>query len=199
MTVILDYGMGNLRSVERALAHLGHPAQIQADLTGATRLIIPGVGAFAAAMERLAPLADEIRAFASSGRMILGICLGQQLLFETSDEGGRDTAGLGLLPGRVVYFPADLGVKVPHVGWNALQFREGSPMAIGFPDGGQVYFVHSLFTECAISSDVAATCTHGVEFAAAVQRENVWGMQFHPEKSGDVGLGLLRNFLETHP
>lgn len=196
MTVILDYGMGNLRSVERALAHLGHPARIQTDLADATRVIIPGVGAFAAAMERLQPHTGAIRRFVGTGQPLLGICLGQQLLFDTSEEGGGECAGLGLLPGRVVYFPADLGVKVPHVGWNELQFRAGSPMAVGFPAGGQVYFVHSLITECADSKDIAATCTHGIEFAAAVQRENVWGMQFHPEKSGDVGLGLLRNFLE---
>lgn len=191
--------MGNLRSVERAVAHLGFAASIQSDLSGATRLIIPGVGAFAAAMERLAPLANEIRSLAADGVPLLGICLGQQLLFETSEEGGRESGGLGLLAGRVSYFPGDLGVKVPHVGWNSLRFRTGSRLGIGFPEGGQVYFVHSLVTVCDDPTDIAATCVHGIEFAAAVERGNVWGAQFHPEKSGDLGLGLLRNFLEFNP
>ena len=191
--------MGNLRSVERAVVHLGFTAVVQDHLAGATRLIIPGVGAFAAAMERLAPLVTEIRAFASGGYPLLGICLGQQLLFETSDEGARETPGLGLLAGRVRYFPADLGVKVPHVGWNTLHFRADSKFGFGFPEGGQVYFVHSLYTECADPADIAATCEHGIEFAAAVERVNVWGAQFHPEKSGDLGLALLRNFLEFNP
>lgn len=199
MTVILDYGMGNLRSVERAVAHLGFTAVVQDHLGGATRLIIPGVGAFAAAMERLTPLLAEIRAFANGGNPLLGICLGQQLLFESSNEGTRETPGLGLLAGRVRYFPPDLGVKVPHVGWNTLRFRSDSQFGAGFPAGGQVYFVHSLYTECADSNDVAATCEHGIEFAAAVERDNVWGAQFHPEKSGELGLALLRNFLEFNP
>lgn len=199
MTVILDYGMGNLRSVERAVAHLGFESRVQSDLAGASRLIIPGVGAFAAAMERLEPLRDEIRAFAASGAPLLGICLGQQLLFETSEEGGSETPGLGLLAGRVRYFPSDMGLKVPHIGWNALSFRPGSIFGAGFPEGGQVYFVHSLYTDCLDTSDTAATCTYGIEFAAAVERGNVWGAQFHPEKSGDLGLGLLKNFLEFNP
>lgn len=199
MTVILDYGMGNLRSVERAVAHLGFTAQVQDSVVGASRVIIPGVGAFAAAMERIGPLRDEIRAFAASGAPLLGICLGQQLLFETSDEGSHETSGLGLLAGRVRYFPADLGLKVPHIGWNSLRFREGSKLGEGFPPDGQVYFVHSLYTECTDPADVAATCSYGIEFAAAVERGNIWGAQFHPEKSGDVGLNLLKNFLEFNP
>lgn len=199
MTVILDYGMGNLRSVERAVAHLGYESRVQTNLAGASRLIIPGVGAFAAAMERLLPLRDEIRALAKSGAPLLGICLGQQLLFETSEEGGSETVGLGLIEGRVRYFPSDMGLKVPHIGWNALKFRADSVFGAGFPDGGQVYFVHSLYTACLFSRDVAARCTYGIEFDAAVERANVWGAQFHPEKSGDLGLGLLRNFLEFNP
>ncbi|MCC7435284.1 MAG: imidazole glycerol phosphate synthase subunit HisH [Methanoregulaceae archaeon] len=191
--------MGNLRSVERAVAHLGFTAVVQDHLGGATRLIIPGVGAFGAAMAQLEPRVSEIRAFARDGHPLLGICLGQQLLFGASDEGARETPGLGLLAGRVRYFPADLGVKVPHVGWNSLQFRADSRFGAGFPQGGQVYFVHSLYTECEDQADVAATCEHGIEFAAAVERGNVWGAQFHPEKSGDLGLALLRNFLEFNP
>lgn len=199
MTIILDYGMGNLRSVERAVVHLGFDARIQTDLNGATRLILPGVGAFAAAMERLAPMRDEIRAFAAAGLPLMGICLGQQLLFGESKEGGLATPGLALLPGQVTYIPAGLGVKVPHVGWNELHFRPDSRMGVGFPEGGQTYFVHSLVTVCDDPTDIAATCTHGIEFAAAVERGNVWGAQFHPEKSGTVGLALLRNFLEFNP
>ena len=199
MTVILDYGMGNLRSVERAVAHLGFTAEVRDSVAGASRIIIPGVGAFAAAMERIAPLRDEIRAFAASGAPLLGICLGQQLLFETSEEGTQETPGLGLLAGRVRYFPLDQGLKVPHIGWNSLRFREDSKLGAGFPEDGQVYFVHSLYTECADPCDVAATCSYGLEFAAAVERGNIWGAQFHPEKSGDVGLNLLKNFLEFNP
>lgn len=199
MTVILDYGMGNLRSVERAVVHLGYESRVQTNLEGASRLIIPGVGAFAAAMERLAPLRDEIRAFAESGAPLLGICLGQQLLLETSEEGGRETVGLALIDGRVRYFPPDMGLKVPHIGWNAITFRADSNLGAGFPEGGQVYFVHSLYTDCADARDTAATCSYGIEFAAAVERANIWGTQFHPEKSGDLGLGLLRNFLEFNP
>lgn len=186
--------MGNLKSVERAIAHLGFPCRVQTSLEGAERLIVPGVGAFGAAMERLDPLASDIRAFAASGRPLLGICLGQQLLFEESEELGHHR-GLGLLPGTVRYFPLDLGHKVPHMGWNTLRPSPSCPLFAGLAEGDQVYFVHSLVTVCRDPSDVAATTTYGIEFASAVQRGNVWGTQFHPEKSGEVGLRILRNFL----
>lgn len=194
MIVVLDYGMGNLRSVEKAVAHLGFECSVQPTLAGASKLILPGVGAFGAAMRRLSPLVEEIRAFAKSGRPMLGICLGQQLLFDSSEEMGM-TEGLGLVRGRVRYFPGSLGLKIPHIGWNELSFSTSAGLGQGSRAGDQVYFVHSLYTECDDAGDVVAECTYGVPFAAAVQSGNVWGTQFHPEKSGAVGLRILGNFL----
>lgn len=195
MTVILDYGMGNLGSVAKAIAFLGHECRIQPDLRGATRLIIPGVGAFGAAMERLAPLRDAIRGFArQEGKPVLGICLGQQLLFTESEEFGL-RPGLDLIPGCVRYFPPTAGLKVPHMGWNALEIvRTDGPLS-PVQSGDQVYFVHSLYTECENPDHVAGTSAHGLTFAAAVQAGAVWGTQFHPEKSGAVGLRILASFL----
>ncbi|MFZ4508397.1 MAG: imidazole glycerol phosphate synthase subunit HisH [Fimbriimonas sp.] len=195
MTTILDYGMGNLRSVQKALEFLGHTAVIQPHLEGTTKLIIPGVGAFGAAMERIGPLREEIRAFAASGKPVLGICLGMQLLLDESEELGTFT-GLGLVPGKVKYFPADMGLKVPHTGWNTIEPTRADGLLDGFATGDQVYFVHSLYTDCANPADVAATCQYGMEFACSIEHENVWGTQFHPEKSGAVGLRMLRNFVE---
>jgi len=187
--------MGNLRSVEKAVEFLGFKCVVSSSLVGATKLIIPGVGAFGAAMERLEPLRSDILAFASSGQPLLGICLGQQLLFDSSEELGEHV-GLGLVPGRVRYLPAGMGLKVPHVGWSPLSYKASGGLATGGLQGEQVYFVHSLYTDCEESSDIAATATYGLEFAAAVQKKNVWGTQFHPEKSSSVGLRILRNFLE---
>lgn len=179
----------------QALSAIGMTSRIQSDLRGANKLIIPGVGAFGAAMERLAPLAGEIRSAAASGMPILGLCLGQQLLFESSEERGSH-AGLGLLPGRVAYIEQRPGLKIPHMGWNGLHYvRTDGPLRDGV-EGEQVYFVHSLVTVCDDPSDVLATSHHGSEFAAAVGRGNVWGCQFHPEKSGAVGLRMLRRFVE---
>jgi glutamine amidotransferase len=187
--------MGNLRSVEKAIEAVGSQCRIQQNLEGADKLIIPGVGAFGAAMERIEPLRNEIRSFAGSGRPLLGICLGQQLLFEQSEEHGTHR-GLEIVPGRVAYFPKDLGLKVPHMGWSALSYTRSSGLAEGGVEGEQVYFVHSLHTICDDPNDVAATCHYGFDFVAAIQRGNVWGAQFHPEKSSSVGLRMLRNFVE---
>jgi len=195
LTVILDYGMGNLRSVQQALTAIGCESTVQSNLSGASKLIIPGVGAFGAAMERLSPIAVDIRKAAGDGMPILGLCLGQQLLFETSEERGSH-AGLGLLKGRVVYLRPQPGLKIPHIGWNALRYRRSDGPTAGGLEGEQVYFVHSLVTVCNDPSDVVATTTHGIEFAAAVGRKNIWGCQFHPEKSGAIGLRMLRRFVE---
>jgi imidazole glycerol-phosphate synthase subunit HisH len=195
LTVILDYGMGNLRSVEKAVEFIGYPVRVQSNLDNVTKLIIPGVGAFGAAMERLSPLRGEIVALAQSGIPIFGICLGQQLLFERSEEMGEHN-GLGLIAGEVLYLPRDLGLKVPHVGWSPLTPVQPTGPTAGIKAGEQVYFVHSLYTRCDDPSDIAATAQYGLVFPAAVRRANVWGCQFHPEKSGDVGLRILRNFME---
>lgn len=187
--------MGNLRSVQKACEFLGYPVSVQSNLTGVERLIIPGVGAFGAAMERIGPLASEIRAFASSGQPLLGICLGQQLLFERSEEMGEHT-GVGIVPGEVLCLPRDCGLKIPHIGWSRLHVGKIGGLFAGIEEGAQVYFVHSLYTRCADRADIAATASYGIDFPAAIQRGNVWGCQFHPEKSGDVGLAILKNFLK---
>jgi len=195
LITILDYGMGNLRSVEKAIQHLGFDCRVTSDLAATEKLVIPGVGAFGAAMERIKPLRSEIRSFAASGQPVLGICLGQQLLFDRSEELGEHE-GLGLIPGRVRYLPSGAGLKVPHMGWSPLTLVQKNGLGSNVNDGESVYFVHSLYTECEEPCDVAATATYGVTFPAAVQRANVWGAQFHPEKSGDVGLRILKSFLE---
>jgi glutamine amidotransferase len=193
LTVILDYGMGNLRSIEKAILHLGFDCRIQRELTGASKVILPGVGAFGAAMRQLAPVATDIRRFVEDGGALLGICLGQQLLFEASEELGEHR-GLGLLAGRVRYLPPKPSLKVPHMGWNRLSPVRDDFLLQGVQPQDQVYFVHSLYTDCSDPADVVATSDHGTTFAAAVRRNNVWGTQFHPEKSGAVGLQILRNF-----
>jgi glutamine amidotransferase len=187
--------MGNLRSVEKAVQSLGFSCTVSRTVKDATKLIIPGVGAFGAAMERLHPLKADIRSFAGDGNPLLGICLGQQLLLDSSEEQGEHE-GLGLISGRVRYIPLNTGVKVPHIGWSPLTYRAHGGLASGSVQGEQVYFVHSLYTDCTDASDVVATASYGLEFPAAVQRGNVWGTQFHPEKSSSVGLRILRTFLE---
>ncbi len=186
--------MGNLRSVQKAFEFLGESVRVSTEVVGAERLVIPGVGAFGAAMERLSPLKTEIQRFASSGQPLLGICLGQQLLFDSSEEHGEHV-GLELIPGRVKYLKGD-GLKVPHIGWTGLEFQDGA-FGAGLTDGDEVYFVHSLITECEREGDVAAWAEYGGKFAAAVRSGNVWGAQFHPEKSSKVGLQILRNWLNA--
>ncbi len=194
MITILDYEINNLGSVAKAVKHLGFEAQCRRDLQGASKLIVPGVGAFGAAMEKLMPMRDEIRAFAASGKPVLGICLGMQLLFDSSEELG-EFEGLGLLPGRVRYLPPAPGLKIPNIGWRSLAYRRSDGLGNGAIDGEQVYFVHSLYADPVDPSDVTATATHGIQFTATIQRGNVWGAQFHPEKSGAVGLRMLSKFL----
>lgn len=192
MTVILDYGMGNLASVEKAVRYLGFPCEIRTEAEGSDRLIIPGVGAFGPAMEHLESQRLAIAEHAAAGRPLLGICLGQQLLLESSEE-GPGVLGLGLIPGTVRFLSKE-GVKVPHVGWNSLEVNPESHLLGGLEPESQVYFVHSLITEVD-PRHVAAWSTHGVRFAAALEQGNVMATQFHPEKSGEVGLQILRNFL----
>jgi glutamine amidotransferase len=191
---ILDYGMGNLASVERAFRHLGASVRVQDHLEGIDKLVIPGVGAFAKAMEQIKPLKPEIQKWASSGQPLMGICLGEQLLFETSEE-LQETVGLEILPGRVRYFEPTPGIKIPHMGWNTLDVTSGSKAMSGVQPGDQVYFVHSLYVEASDPQIVAATSVHGTKFVAAVEAGSVWGTQFHPEKSGEVGLNILNNFI----
>jgi len=193
---IVDYGRGNLRSVEKALEKVGFEATIMAspeELNGVDGLILPGVGAFADAMEALkrGGWTLPIIQFARSGRPFLGICLGMQVLFEAGEEHGEH-AGLGFLAGRVVKFPP--GGKIPHMGWNSLSIKQPSRLLEGIPNKSYFYFVHSYYALPSEKRDIIASSDYGVVFPAIVGKDNVWGAQFHPEKSSPWGLQLLTNF-----
>ncbi|HEX8856568.1 MAG TPA: imidazole glycerol phosphate synthase subunit HisH [Thermoleophilaceae bacterium] len=191
---ILDYGMGNLRSVEKAFAHVGVSARVTRDheeISRAAGLVLPGVGAFPKAMKAVRELGlDEL--VRSAGVPVLGICLGMQLLFEESAELGGAT-GLGLLRGRVEPLDAP-GLKVPQIGWNAVSWRKRTALNDGLGPETAFYHVHSFAPRPADDADVLGTATYGDEFASAVARGPVYGVQFHPEKSGPDGLRLLANF-----
>jgi imidazole glycerol-phosphate synthase subunit HisH len=196
---IIDYGMGNLRSVQKAFERLGHAAEVTGDaerITRAPGVVLPGVGAFAACMTNLAAagLVEPVKQVIRAGRPFLGICLGMQLLFDESEEFGP-VAGLGILPGRVVRFPTDPERKVPHMGWNSVRIVRRAPELAGIGDGAYVYFVHSYYPVPRDADVVATTTPYGEEFASSVVRENVFACQFHPEKSQQVGLRLLDNFV----
>lgn len=199
MTAIIDYDAGNLRSVAKALEALGEEALVTRDreqILGADRVILPGVGAFGDAMARLSQygLADVVREAAASGKPFLGICLGLQLLFGSSEE-SPGAEGLGVFPGRILRIPDGAWLKIPHMGWNSLEITEGSRLFAGIPQGSFVYFIHSYYLKAEDENIVSASTEYGVRIHAAVERGNVCACQFHPEKSGDVGLRILRNFL----
>jgi glutamine amidotransferase len=196
---VVDYGMGNRRSVQKALQHVGAAAVITRDhdaLCAADGLVVPGVGAFPLAMRNLRELglAGVIRERAAQGTPVLGICLGMQVLFERSHE-LEPTAGLGLLRGEVRRLETG-GLRIPHIGWNEVHIERASPLTAGLPDGGcPFYHVHSLAAHPAEPSDVLGTAEYGERFATIVGRETVLGVQFHPEKSSAHGLQMLRNFV----
>ena len=197
MIAIVDYDAGNIRSVENALNSLGLENVVTDDaavIRGADRVILPGVGAFGDAMKKLSDrgLTDVIREVAAT-KPFLGICLGLQLLFEESEE-APGVEGLGILPGKIVRIPEGGGRKIPHIGWNDLSMPKESPLFAGVPAGSYVYFVHSYYLQAGEISDVAATTEYGVTIHAAVQRGSLCACQFHPEKSGDVGMKILMNF-----
>ena len=204
MTIaVIDYEMGNLRSVQKALEHVGADAVITRDpdvLMGAAAAVLPGVGAFGACMENLRRhgLVEPVKIFAASGRPFLGICVGMQILFEESEEFGP-VPGLGILPGKIVRFAPDPAGKrkVPQMGWNALRIVKRAPHLAGLKDGAQVYFVHSYYPQPSDSEIVATTTDYGVTFASSVWRDNVFATQFHPEKSQHAGLRLLGNFVRA--
>ncbi len=199
MTCIIDYGAGNIRSVEKALHFLGDDCVVSSDenvIRSADRVILPGVGAFGAAMDRLneSGLSDVVREVCASGKPFLGICLGLQLLYERSDE-APGVEGLGILKGEIVSIPAG-ELKVPHMGWNSLDLKNQGRLFENLPEEPYVYFVHSFYLNAADKSTVKATTEYGVTIDASVEEGNVFACQFHPEKSGEVGLQILRNFLK---
>jgi glutamine amidotransferase len=209
MTVaIIDYGMGNLGSVRRAVAELGSDAVLVKDpqhLSEYEQVILPGVGNFAEAMTllRRAGWDEALRSAVIQGKAVLGICLGMQLLAERGTEGGSEpisSPGLGLLPGSVKRL-SDLGcsLRVPHMGWNSVSICGDSPLMQGIPDGTDFYFVHSFAFSEVHAPEVVAACEYGIQMVAAVQDGNVFGTQFHPEKSSRAGFRILANFLAHQP
>ncbi|MBR5938240.1 MAG: imidazole glycerol phosphate synthase subunit HisH [Clostridiales bacterium] len=196
MIAIIDYGMGNLGSVQKALAFLGFESEITDDpstVMAADGVVLPGVGAIGAAMEALTTrgLDKVVHEYIATGKPFLGICLGMQMLFDTSEEsfGGEPVKGLSVLPGKVVKFPSDMGLKIPQIGWNDLSSRNEI-----LPDKEFVYFVHSYYCVPENEEDIAATVTYGIEYCCSVRRKNVFACQFHPEKSGEAGLRILNRW-----
>ena len=196
MIAIIDYGMGNLGSVQKALAFLGYDSEITNDparVMDADGVVLPGVGAIGAAMESLKSkgLDKVVHEYIATGKPFLGICLGMQMLFDTSEEsfGGEPVKGLSVLPGKVVRFPSDMGLKIPQIGWNELNSR-----CEIIPDKEYVYFVHSYYCVPDKIQDVAATVNYGIEYCCSVRRDNVFACQFHPEKSGEAGLAILNRW-----
>ena len=200
MIAVIDYGAGNLKSVTKALDYLGYVNQIASDPTDLNRadgLILPGVGAFPKCMEALrnCGMDGAILRQVQGGKPLLGICLGMQMLLDESEE-ITPTAGLGLIPGRVERIQTPC--KLPHIGWNSLSIRHENPLTAGLSQGDYVYFVHTFCARVEREHDLAMTTDYGAEVAAMVARGNVFGCQFHPEKSGDVGMTILKNFGELN-
>lgn len=202
MIAIIDYGVGNLRSVEKAFHFIGCEAQVTSDkkkILQADAIVLPGVGAFADAMKSLecAGMIDVVNDVIIRNKNFLGICLGMQLLFDYSQEGGEKVKGLGVFKGAVKQFPLDMGLKVPHIGWNLLNVKKNSRLFNGFSKNPYVYYVHSYYLDAEDKSMVTATASYGVEFDAAIEFGNVCATQFHPEKSGEAGLKILRNWVDS--
>lgn len=200
MIAIIDYGVGNLRSVEKAFEFIGSKAEITSDrdlILNADAVVLPGVGAFADAMGRLgkAGMVEVVKQVVRQNKPFLGICLGMQLLFDYSEEGGENVAGLGLLKGAIKLLPQDMNLKVPHMGWNSIITDTQCPLFKNLPKKPYVYFVHSYYLTAEKKEDVIATTGYGIEFDVAVGSGNIYATQFHPEKSGDVGLQILKNWV----
>ncbi|MBW3624457.1 MAG: imidazole glycerol phosphate synthase subunit HisH [Armatimonadetes bacterium] len=203
---VVDFGLGNMRSLEKALEHLGHHGVTTSDIdviAEADKIILPGDGAFGTAMRNLTGPDDRGRTLAGAvtdavraGKLLFGICVGMQVLLDQSEEFGLHR-GIGLIPGEVRRFPERPGVKIPQIGWNHLSFTQPDcPLFRGLTSGCMVYFIHSYYCAPSDPADAAATTTHGIEYCSILHRENVYATQFHPEKSGEVGLTMLKNFAE---
>jgi glutamine amidotransferase len=198
MIAVIDYGMGNLRSVQKGFERSGAPAATTRDpgiIAAASGIVLPGVGAFNACMQNLAryELIEPIKESVRRKKPFLGICLGFQLLFSESEEFGPEK-GLDLFPGKVVGFRPDSGLKVPHMGWNRIQKKKDTPFLEGVPNGEYLYFVHSYFVRPQDESLTATTTPYGVSFASSISTDYLFACQFHPEKSQELGLRILANF-----
>ena len=201
MITIIDYDAGNMKSVVKAFEYLGEDVQITRErsrILDASKVVLPGVGAFGDAMESLRQydLIDTIRDTVSKGVPFLGICLGMQMLFDCSEE-SPGVKGLSLLSGKILRIPDTEGLKVPHMGWNSLKINPSSKLFSGIESEPYVYFVHSFYLQAEHADDVAASTFYGVQIHAAVEHDNIFGCQFHPEKSSETGLHILRNFTEV--
>ncbi len=200
MIAIIDYGAGNLRSVEKAFVYLGYETVVSSDenvLLSADKIVLPGVGAFADAMNmlRASGLDRTVKTAVERNIPLLGICLGMQMLFESSEE-GAEVPGLCVFKGKIKKFEEAPGFKIPQIGWNSIKIKEGTKLFKGIPDDSYVYFVHSYYLDAEDENVVAATCDYIHPFHAAVESGNVFACQFHPEKSGKTGLAMLKNFAE---
>lgn len=201
MIAIIDYGMGNLSSVEKAFKYIGCQVKVTNNpdiVNEANGVVLPGVGAFADAVKNLhnASMVKTIKDVIGRGVPFLGICLGMQLLLDWSEEGGIDNKGLGLIKGVVKRLPSDMGLKVPHMGWNSIKMNKECPLFKDMPDDSYVYFVHSYYACIDDRNAAAASAYYGMEFDVAIGYGNIFATQFHPEKSGNIGLKILRNFAD---
>lgn len=201
MIAVIDYDAGNIKSVQKALEFLGKQAVVTRDrkeILTAERVILPGVGNFGDAMAKLKDfgLVSVIEEVAKQGTPFLGICLGLQLLFEESEE-SPGVRGLGLLPGKIVRIPKETGLKIPQIGWNALKYPSKGRLFEKVPEGAYVYFVHSYYLQAQEKEIVKATAEYGVTVEASVEKDNIFACQFHPEKSSEAGLQILRNFMNV--
>ena len=200
MIAIVDYGVGNLRSVEKALHYIGASANITSnkdDIMSADAVVLPGVGAFAEAMDRLREtgLEDVLKKVINDNKPFLGICLGLQLLFDNSEEGGEIVDGLKIFKGSIKKLPQELNLKVPHMGWNKVDFDRNLPIFNGISEDAHFYFVHSYYLESKQRELVIGQTEYGMKFDVAIQSQNVFATQFHPEKSGVWGIKFLENFI----
>lgn len=200
MVAIIDYDAGNIKSVEKAMALLGQQVEVTREpelIRSADKVILPGVGSFGDAMGKIRQygLDEVIRQVVEEGIPFLGICLGLQLLFERSDE-APGVSGLGILKGEILRIPDASGLKIPHIGWNSLEFPREGRLFRGLPEESYVYFVHSYYLKAADEKIVTAAAEYGVKIHASVEKDRVFACQFHPEKSGDAGLQILQNFVE---
>ncbi|CCY58842.1 imidazole glycerol phosphate synthase subunit HisH [Clostridium sp. CAG:632] len=200
MIAIIDYDAGNIKSVEKAIQYLGEDAVITRDrdlILNSDKVILPGVGSFGDAMAKIREydLVNTIYDVVDKKTPFLGICLGLQLLFKTSEE-SEGVTGLGLLDGRIIRIPDAPGLKIPHMGWNSLDIKQGATLFQGIEDQSYVYFVHSYYLQAEHEGDVAATTVYSTKIHASVEHENIYACQFHPEKSSRVGLQILKNFIQ---